>query len=41
MKAEAIHKMIKGSIVTKVPAFVLQLHPDVKLILDEEAASML
>lgn len=40
-KAEAIYKTVKGKIVTEVPASILQLHPDVTLILDKQAASML
>ncbi|QIB27612.1 glucosamine-6-phosphate deaminase [Caloranaerobacter azorensis] len=40
-KAEAIYKAVKGEITPKVPASVLQLHPDVILIADEEAASLL
>ena len=37
-KANVIEKMIKGSITPDLPASILQLHPDVTLILDKEAA---
>ncbi|MGI6575573.1 MAG: glucosamine-6-phosphate deaminase [bacterium] len=40
-KADAIHKMAKGKITPQVPASILQLHPDVVVIVDEAAASML
>lgn len=40
-KAETIHKAIYGKIDPKLPASILQLHPDVTFILDKEAASML
>ncbi|RKD21582.1 glucosamine-6-phosphate deaminase [Caminicella sporogenes DSM 14501] len=40
-KAEAIYKTVNGKITPKVPASVLQLHPDVTLIIDKEAASLL
>lgn len=37
-KAEAISKLVKGTkITTKVPATLLLLHPDVTVIVDEEA----
>jgi len=38
-KARVIKKTIDGSITTKVPASVLQLHNDVIIIVDQEAAS--
>ncbi len=38
-KAPIIKETIFGEITPKVPASVLQLHPDVTFILDEEAAS--
>jgi glucosamine-6-phosphate deaminase len=38
-KAQAIYRMIKGLINEKCPASILQKHPDVKVFLDEEAAS--
>lgn len=37
-KAEVIKKAIYGSITPEVPASILQLHQDVTIILDEEAA---
>ncbi len=40
-KAEAIERAVKGKISPKVPASILQLHNDVTLILDSEAASLL
>lgn len=40
-KAEAIYRTVNGKITPEVPASVLQLHPDVTLIVDKEAASLL
>ena len=40
-KARIIRDMAFGSITPKVPASVLQLHPDVTVIVDEEAGSLL
>jgi glucosamine-6-phosphate deaminase len=40
-KAAAAAKMIEGSVTASVPASVLQLHPHVQVLLDEEAASKL
>jgi glucosamine-6-phosphate deaminase len=40
-KSEAIAKCIEGPVTASVPASILQLHPDVKMIIDEEAASSL
>ena len=40
-KAETIFKAIHGKIDPGLPASILQLHPDVTFILDEEAASTL
>lgn len=40
-KAEIIEKMVNGPITPDVPASILQLHPDVTLILDRESASQL
>lgn len=37
-KAEAIFKTVKGKITTQVPASILQLHDDVTLIIDKDAA---
>jgi len=38
-KAEAIEKAVKGKINPNVPASILQLHSDVTIIIDKEAAS--
>lgn len=40
-KAETINNMINGKITPELPASVLQLHPDVVILLDEKAASRL
>jgi len=40
-KANAVYNMAFGDIDTKVPASILQLHPDCKVIIDEDAASLL
>lgn len=40
-KAEAIYKTILGSVRPDAPASILQLHRDVVIILDKEAASLL
>ncbi|EDS78341.1 glucosamine-6-phosphate deaminase [Clostridium massiliodielmoense] len=40
-KADAIFKTVKGKIDPNIPASVLQLHNDVTLILDKDAASKL
>lgn len=40
-KAEAVYKMVKGKVTEKVPASVLQIHPDCTLIADESAAGKL
>ena len=40
-KSDAIYKMINGNITPDLPASVLQLHPNVTVILDKEAASKL
>ena len=40
-KADAIAKTIKGKITPQVPASVLQLHDDVTLIIDKDAAKYL
>ena len=40
-KAEAIKKALKEPVTAKVPASVLQLHQDLTVIIDEEAASLL
>lgn len=40
-KAEAIQKMIEGPVTEDVPASALQNHPDVTVIVDEDAGSLL
>ncbi len=40
-KAEAVVNSVEGPVTATVPASALQLHPDVKIILDEDAASLL
>lgn len=40
-KAKVVQQMIEGPITPELPASVLQLHPDVTIILDQEAASLL
>ncbi|MBC8061514.1 MAG: glucosamine-6-phosphate deaminase [Clostridiaceae bacterium] len=40
-KAEAIYGLVNGKINPNLPASILQLHPDVTLILDKDAASKL
>ncbi|MBS5825500.1 MAG: glucosamine-6-phosphate deaminase, partial [Clostridium argentinense] len=40
-KAEILYKAIYGDIIPEVPASVLQLHPDVTIIVDEKAGSFL
>jgi glucosamine-6-phosphate deaminase len=40
-KAQIIHDAICGPVTEKLPASVLQLHPDCEVILDAEAASLL
>lgn len=40
-KAKAVYEMICGQITPAVPASVLQLHPDVTVIVDREAADRL
>ncbi len=40
-KADIIRRTVKGSVTPEVPASVLQLHPDVEVYLDHEAASLL
>lgn len=40
-KAEAIDALVNGPITPKLPASILQLHQDVTLILDDEAASII
>lgn len=40
-KAEIIAKLVEDKISTRVPASILQVHPDVLVIVDKEAASLL
>lgn len=40
-KAEAVRAMLQDPITPQVPASILRTHPDVTLILDEDAASLL
>ncbi len=40
-KAQAVYGMIKGEVTPALPASVLQLHPDVTVICDKDAASLL
>lgn len=40
-KAEAIKKTINGKISTQVPASLLQAHPNITILLDQEAASLI
>jgi len=40
-KADAVYGLINGKINPNLPASILQLHPDVTLILDKDAASKL
>lgn len=40
-KADAVYNMVYGDVTEKVPASILQLHPDVTVIVDEAAASRL
>jgi len=40
-KARAVAEAIKGNITPKMPASLLQVHPNVQFLLDEEAASLL
>ena len=40
-KAEAVKKAVCGSVSPAAPASILQLHQDVTVIVDREAASML
>ena len=40
-KAEIVKKAFTGPVTPQVPASILQMHPDVVVVLDEEAASLL
>ncbi len=40
-KADVINKAINDEITEELPASILQLHPDLTLVIDEDAASMI
>ena len=40
-KAKAVYGLVKGEVTEKLPASVLQLHPDCTLVVDEEAAALI
>ena len=40
-KAKAVYGLVRGEVTEKVPASVLQLHPDCTLVCDKAAASLL
>ena len=40
-KAEAVRRIIRGPLGTDVPATVVRLHPELLVLLDREAASLL
>ena len=40
-KADAVYKMVCGPITPECPASILQLHPDVTVVVDEAAAAKL
>ncbi len=40
-KSEAIKNCVEGAVTASIPASVLQLHPCVKILVDEEAGSLL
>jgi len=40
-KAEAVKKTVSGKISTQVPATLLQTHPEITILLDQEAASLI
>lgn len=40
-KAEIVHKALRGPITEEVPASILQLHPFLEVVLDQEAAALL
>jgi glucosamine-6-phosphate deaminase len=40
-KAEILYRTLNGDVTPEVPASVLQLHPDVTVIADREAASFI
>ena len=40
-KAEIVKKAFFGPVVPEVPASILQMHQDVTIVIDEDAASLL
>ena len=40
-KAEIVRDVLRGPVIPQVPASILQLHPDVTVVLDKEAAAAL
>jgi glucosamine-6-phosphate deaminase len=40
-KARAVERMVRGPITTRQPASFLQLHGDVEVLLDRQAAALL
>ena len=40
-KSHAIRQSVEGPITANIPASILQLHPQAKIIIDEDAASKL
>jgi len=40
-KQEAMRKLAYGEVTPEFPASVLQLHPDVRILIDEEASKLL
>lgn len=40
-KAKAVYGMVKGAVTPELPASILQLHPNVILVCDKDAASLL
>ena len=40
-KADAVRRMIEGSVSASCPASILQMHPRVTVVLDEESAYLL
>ena len=40
-KADAVRRMIEGPVLSLCPASILQMHPRVTIVLDEEAAYLL
>jgi len=40
-KAEAVAKAVRGPVCKELPASILQLHPDISLVLDKDSAALL